>query len=370
MTALAAGQARARRHRGAELRHRGGAGGPVRPGGGPILRVGGDHRAAPRRQGRRARPAPPPRPRGRSPPPGPGPVWVPVPDATTIEEPGARGAMVDGIRVHSVRLPGLVAHQEVILGTAGETLTIRHDSLDRVVVHARRAHRDPGGARSARADPGPRATARPRLTGGQAASRVKVTVALLTLAAGRVLLAARRAGDRADRIGRRGRVALGIGVLLLPIIGAVLVFWELRFGWQTQRLARRLAEQDLLPDDSDLARRPSGRVERAAADAHFETVKARVEAAPRRLARLVRAGPRLRPGRRPTTGAVGDAARHRPGERPAFVLNARRTRRPAGAGTAGSSRDMPDGSGAPGQQAVRGSAVVTLNPAMNSGIGR
>src|SRR6478609_6763242 len=56
----------------------------------------------------------------------------PGPDATTIEEPGARGAMVDGIRVHSVRLPGLVAHQEVILGTAGETLTIRHDSLDRV----------------------------------------------------------------------------------------------------------------------------------------------------------------------------------------------------------------------------------------------
>lgn len=56
----------------------------------------------------------------------------PGPDATTIEEPGARGAVVDGIRVHSIRLPGLVAHQEVILGTAGETLTIRHDSLDRV----------------------------------------------------------------------------------------------------------------------------------------------------------------------------------------------------------------------------------------------
>ncbi len=56
----------------------------------------------------------------------------PGPDATTIEEPGARGATVDGVRVHSVRLPGLVAHQEVILGTAGETLTIRHDSLDRV----------------------------------------------------------------------------------------------------------------------------------------------------------------------------------------------------------------------------------------------
>jgi 4-hydroxy-tetrahydrodipicolinate reductase len=55
----------------------------------------------------------------------------PLPDATTDELPGARGATVDGVRVHSIRLPGLVAHQEVILGTAGETLTIRHDSLDR-----------------------------------------------------------------------------------------------------------------------------------------------------------------------------------------------------------------------------------------------
>ncbi|WP_232662713.1 4-hydroxy-tetrahydrodipicolinate reductase [Pseudonocardia sp. TRM90224] len=55
----------------------------------------------------------------------------PLPDATTSELAGARGASVDGIRVHSVRLPGLVAHQEVLLGTAGETLTIRHDSFDR-----------------------------------------------------------------------------------------------------------------------------------------------------------------------------------------------------------------------------------------------
>jgi 4-hydroxy-tetrahydrodipicolinate reductase len=56
----------------------------------------------------------------------------PLPDATTSELPGARGANVDGIHVHSVRLPGLVAHQEVILGATGETLTIRHDSFDRV----------------------------------------------------------------------------------------------------------------------------------------------------------------------------------------------------------------------------------------------
>jgi 4-hydroxy-tetrahydrodipicolinate reductase len=56
----------------------------------------------------------------------------PLPDATTSELPGARGADIGGIRVHSVRLPGLVAHQEVVLGTTGETLTIRHDSFDRV----------------------------------------------------------------------------------------------------------------------------------------------------------------------------------------------------------------------------------------------
>ncbi|MEV2226133.1 4-hydroxy-tetrahydrodipicolinate reductase [Nocardia vinacea] len=53
------------------------------------------------------------------------------PDATTQELEGARGADVDGVRVHSVRLAGLVAHQEVLFGTQGETLTIRHDSIDR-----------------------------------------------------------------------------------------------------------------------------------------------------------------------------------------------------------------------------------------------
>jgi 4-hydroxy-tetrahydrodipicolinate reductase len=54
-----------------------------------------------------------------------------APDATTSEVDGARGALVDDVRVHSVRLAGLVAHQEVLLGGEGETLTIRHDSLDR-----------------------------------------------------------------------------------------------------------------------------------------------------------------------------------------------------------------------------------------------
>jgi 4-hydroxy-tetrahydrodipicolinate reductase len=54
-----------------------------------------------------------------------------MPDATSSALDGARGATVDGVPVHSVRLSGLVAHQEVLFGGQGEILTIRHDSLDR-----------------------------------------------------------------------------------------------------------------------------------------------------------------------------------------------------------------------------------------------
>ncbi len=73
-----------------------------------------------------------------------------APDATEEELPGARGARVDGIPVHSLRVRGLVAHQEVILGGPGETLSIRHDSLDRtsfmpgVVLAVRRVQDHPG----------------------------------------------------------------------------------------------------------------------------------------------------------------------------------------------------------------------------------
>ena len=55
-----------------------------------------------------------------------------VPDATTQGLDGARGSTVGGVHVHSLRVAGLVAHQEIVFGAEGETLTIRHDSLDRV----------------------------------------------------------------------------------------------------------------------------------------------------------------------------------------------------------------------------------------------
>ncbi|MEU0528625.1 4-hydroxy-tetrahydrodipicolinate reductase [Streptomyces niveus] len=74
----------------------------------------------------------------------------PQPDATVTALDGARGADVDGVRVHSVRLRGLLAHQEVLLGGEGETLTIRHDSLHHssfmpgILLGVRRVVRAPG----------------------------------------------------------------------------------------------------------------------------------------------------------------------------------------------------------------------------------
>ncbi len=55
----------------------------------------------------------------------------PMPDATTQQLEGSRGARVEGVPVHAVRLRGLVAHEEVLLGSEGEILTLRHDSLHR-----------------------------------------------------------------------------------------------------------------------------------------------------------------------------------------------------------------------------------------------
>lgn len=63
---------------------------------------------------------------------GRGPRTVVRPEKEEFKVEGARGGDVDGVRVHSVRLPGYVAHQECIFGAEGQTLTIRHDSIDRV----------------------------------------------------------------------------------------------------------------------------------------------------------------------------------------------------------------------------------------------
>lgn len=72
-------------------------------------------------------------------------------------------------------------------------------------------------------------------------------------------------------------VLLGIAIFVLPVLGAVLVADQLRFGSNTERLARRLYDEDALPDVSHLPTLPSGRVQREAADAWFESCQAAVE---------------------------------------------------------------------------------------------
>lgn len=81
------------------------------------------------------------------------------------------------------------------------------------------------------------------------------------------------------RTGDPVAVALGLAVLVLPVVAAVVVVRELRFGGATQRMARELEADGGLPVD-DLPRRPSGRVVREAADATFAGRRAEVEAAP------------------------------------------------------------------------------------------
>lgn len=113
-----------------------------------------------------------------------------------------------------------------------------------------------------------------------AAKRVMVIAAVLTAAV--VLYLVLLAGRSVALIssGEPVAVALGVGVLVLPVLGAWIVASTWRSGLSVERLTRRLAAEDGLPDVSDLPRRPSGRVDRAAADAWFAERKAELDAAP------------------------------------------------------------------------------------------
>ena len=94
------------------------------------------------------------------------------------------------------------------------------------------------------------------------------------------------------RSGTPAAVALGIGVLILPMVGAWVLFATLRAGLAHQRLARLAAEDGMELDVTDLPRMPSGRIQRDAADALFQTTRAELDADPdnwRRWYRLARA---------------------------------------------------------------------------------
>ena len=118
--------------------------------------------------------------------------------------------------------------------------------------------------------------------------------------------------------GRAAAVGLGLAVLIMPVIGLWAMIATLRAGFAHQRLARLIAEDGMELDVSALPRRPSGRIERAAADALFDTVRTEVEEGPddwRRWYRLARA-----------YDYAGDRRRAREAMKRAVELRARQAR--------------------------------------------
>jgi tetratricopeptide (TPR) repeat protein len=142
--------------------------------------------------------------------------------------------------------------------------------------------------------------------------RTKVSVAVLVVLFAFYAITLGWRGVLLVSDGRPAAVALGLGVLVLPFVGAWAVARELRFGLASERLASALDAEGGLPVD-DLPRRPSGRVERVAADAAFATYQADVEADPqdwRRWYRLATA-----------YDAAGDRRRARAAVRQAIALH-------------------------------------------------
>jgi len=122
--------------------------------------------------------------------------------------------------------------------------------------------------------------------------RIQLLIGFLCVALGVYFLLLTRTAIALLRTGTPAAVALGVGVLLLPIVGVWVTVATLRAGLAHQRLARLAAEDGMDLDVSDLPRTPSGRVRRDAADALFATVRDDVEADPhdwRRWYRLARA---------------------------------------------------------------------------------
>ena len=188
---------------------------------------------------------------------------APAPDATTTALDGARGADVDGVPVHALRVRGLVAHQEVVLGGPGETLTIRHDSLDRssftpgVLAARPRDRRPPRPHRRARAPH------RPGLTASYAPSYgAELQVAAVAQTWGRrVVDRARGARDMvsatASRSGRRtSREATACAHPWVSPPQSVLVVGTLGVQIAPARARRRAARPPPRPPRRPAPRRP------------------------------------------------------------------------------------------------------------------
>jgi hypothetical protein len=127
---------------------------------------------------------------------------------------------------------------------------------------------------------------------GSRALRIQVLIAFMCLALVGYFVLLGRAGVILVSSGRPAAIGLGLAVFLLPIVGLWAMIATLRAGFTHQRLAREAREQGLELDVSALPRTPSGRIQRDAADALFQTVKAELDHDPddwRRWYRLARA---------------------------------------------------------------------------------
>lgn len=111
-------------------------------------------------------------------------------------------------------------------------------------------------------------------------TRVVVAIAAIVVALAFYFVLLGQRGVALIQDGRAVPVILGIAVLVLPFLGAWMVFATIRSGLSHQHLARRIHDEGLELDVSDLPRRPSGRIERDAADALFAQVKQEWEADP------------------------------------------------------------------------------------------
>jgi len=111
-------------------------------------------------------------------------------------------------------------------------------------------------------------------------SRVQLLIAFFCLALIFYFAMLTRTAVALIRSGTPAAVALGIGVLILPVVGAWVLFATLRAGLSHQRLARLAAEDGMELDITDLPRLPSGRIQRDAADALFRTTRAELDADP------------------------------------------------------------------------------------------
>jgi hypothetical protein len=127
---------------------------------------------------------------------------------------------------------------------------------------------------------------------GARALRIQILIGFMCLALVGYFVLLGRTGVLLVASGEPAAIGLGAAIFLMPVIGLWAMVATLRAGLTHQRLAREMREQGMELDASELPRRPSGRIERAAADALFDSVRAELESDPddwRRWYRLARA---------------------------------------------------------------------------------